>query len=186
MPATSTAKKKAKNLNHLELAAYGSLVIAILSLLVSGMAFYIQSKALHDSEQAQQQTMQLAFQQQYEAIRAGFPDRYAEEDFKPKVGSSDFVRLDAYWIFCFSEWSATGRLDPTGDAWNYYAQLMANGLHNRALRYVLETRILNTHGPVSPAWKAFYRELAHLARGKNKEPLDKDVEDKIKGLHVYQ
>ena len=176
-----------RHLTHLERAAYGSLVIAILSLLVAGIAFFTERQVLGETERAEQQTRLLQFQQQYEAIRSAFPEGYADQNFRPKVGSSDFARLDAYWIFCFSEWSATKDSDRAGPGnWAYYAQLIANGLHNPPLRYVLEIRILTTHGPVSPDWAAFYRELAHLARDKNKEPLDKTVERRINQLKVYQ
>ncbi|MES2001710.1 MAG: hypothetical protein V4444_05300 [Pseudomonadota bacterium] len=157
----------------------------------TGGTFLTQREALHANQSAAVQAQRAAlfsqFQQQYNAVSANFPDKFADAKFRPALGTEDYARLQAYWIFCFSEWYATHRVSPKafGDLWSdYYAPLIANGLRIPSLKYVLEDRV-RAHGAGSGAWNAFLRDIDKLASA-HRVPLDSEVHALISGTKVAQ
>lgn len=115
----------------------------------------------------------MAFQAEFFAVSERFPANYLEADFRPAVGSSEYARLEAFWLLCFSEWFATHRVDEDelGDLWAiYYAPMIGDALTIPSLRYVLEDPSRTgklAHGE----WANFMEEVQRIAR-KSGRPLN--------------
>lgn len=168
-----------------------SLIVSIVAAGFTGGTFLTQREALHVNQiaavQAQRAALFSQFQQQYNTVSGNFPHQYADAKFRPAVGTDEYARLQAYWIFCFSEWYATHRVNPTAfeDLWtNYYAPLIANGLRIPSLRYVLEDRV-RAHGAGSGDWAAFLHDIASIAAAHG-EPLDATVQAQINSTQIVQ
>jgi len=147
-----------------------SLVISILALLASGLTAWTARDALQFNKQSQTDAQKTAifaqFQQQYLAVSGQFPAQLTDPHFRPTRDSGDYDRLEAYWLFCYSEWYATHRVnqDLFGDLWtHYYEPLIADGLDIQSLRYVLEDMI-NTRSLDRGDWGPFFAEIARIAR----------------------
>ena len=120
------------------------------------------------------------FQEQYAEIASRFPSRYMHPGYRPKRGSDEYARLEAYWFFCFSEWYATNRVNSGAlrDLWdNYYRPLIGDGIETPSLRYVLEERV-RSRGAGRGEWRLFFKELSLIAKS-NGRPLGADVEATI-------
>lgn len=150
----------------------------------SGYSALTAQRALESSEkmslQSERTELFLQFQEQYNAVSARFPEGILPREFRPKRGSNDYARLEAYWFFCFSEWYATNRVNEPAfrDLWvNYYTPLIADGLEIPSLRHVLEDRI-RARGAGRGAWKDYLKDLASIAR-RYGHPLSKEVEEQI-------
>jgi hypothetical protein len=168
-----------------------SVTVSVIAAAFTGGTFFTQREALHANQiastQAQRAALFSQFQQQYNTVSANFPHQFMAPKYRPAVGTDDYARLEAYWIFCFSEWYATHRVNPTafGDLWsNYYAPLIANGLRIPSLRYVLEDRV-RAHGAGSGDWTAFLHDIAGLASAHG-EPLDANVQARIASPETVQ
>jgi hypothetical protein len=84
------------------------------------------------------------FQQQYLSVNSQFPAQLINANFRPQRDSADYNRLEAYWLFVYSEWYATQRVNPDafGSLWaNYYAPLVGDALDIPSLRYVAEDMV---------------------------------------------
>jgi hypothetical protein len=156
----------------------------MISAAFTGGNLYTQRQALHANQDAAAESQRTAlfsqFQQQYNTVRAGFPERFMDPKFRPAAGTDDYARLQAYWFFCFSEWYATHRVNAAafGSLWaDYYSPLIGDGLSIPSLRYVLEDRI-RTRGVGSGDWTAFLKEVAAIASA-HRRPLSKDVQEQI-------
>jgi hypothetical protein len=164
-----------------------SLIIALLALLASGLTAWTAHDALRFNKSAQaaaQKSLIFAqFQQQYQAVSNQFPAQLHDPAFRPARDSGDYDRLEAYWIFCFSEWYATQRVNPEvfGDLWpEYYAPLIADGLEIPSLHYVLEDTVA-THSLDHGEWGPFLQEIARIAR-EDGHPLRPELEQRLKRL----
>jgi type II secretory pathway pseudopilin PulG len=162
-----------------------SLAISIFAFLASGATAWTAQESLRFNKQtqadAQKTTIFAQFQQQYLSINSQFPPQLTQADYRPPRDSGEYDRLEAYWLFCFSEWYATQRVnhDLFGDLWSdYYAPLIADGLDIPSLRYVLED-MLNTRPLVRGEWGAFFAEIARIAREDGK-PLSPQTEQRVK------
>jgi type II secretory pathway pseudopilin PulG len=158
-----------------------SLAISIFAFLASGATAWTAQESLRFNKQtqadAQKATIFAQFQQQYLSINSQFPPQLTQADYRPPRDSGEYDRLEAYWLFCFSEWYATQRVnhDLFGDLWSdYYAPLIADGLDIPSLRYVLED-MLNTRPLDRGEWGAFFAEIARIAREDGK-PLSPQTE----------
>lgn len=147
-----------------------SLVVSILAFLASGLTAWTAHDALKFNRKAQGDAQKTAvftqFQQQYLAVSSQFPPQLTDANFKPVRDSGDYDRLEAYWLFCYSEWYATHRVNAEqfGELWtDYYAPLVADGLDIPSLRYVLED-IVATRALDRGEWGAFLAEIARIAR----------------------
>lgn len=145
----------------------------------------IARDALEFSQKTAMQTQRgelfAQFQEQYNGLSSRFPARLLDRSFRPRRGSDEYARLEAYWFFCFSEWYATNRVNPDAfsDLWrNYYTPLIADGLEIPSLRYVLEDRI-RSRGVGRGEWKIYLRELADISRQYGR-PLSPDVEARLR------
>lgn len=162
-----------------------TIVISIAALLLSAYSAYVAQRAVDSSErislETQRSTLFSQFQEQYNSISTRFPRSVLDQSFRPKRGSDDYVRMEAYWFFCFSEWYATNRVNrpAIGDLWvNYYTPLISDALEIPSLRYVLEERI-RSRGIGRGQWTLYLKELARIARA-NGTPLSPDVEARLK------
>jgi type II secretory pathway pseudopilin PulG len=162
-----------------------SLAISIFAFLASGATAWTAQESLRFNKQtqadAQKATIFAQFQQQYLSINSQFPPQLTQADYRPPRDSGEYDRLEAYWLFCFSEWYATQRVnhDLFGDLWSdYYAPLIADGLDIPSLRYVLED-MLNTRPLDRGEWGAFFAEIARIAREDGK-PLSPQTEQRVR------
>ena len=161
-----------------------SAAIAALALFATITNTYFSYSSFNLNRAAQRDNLKTSvfsqFQQQYSAVNSRFPSKLLDPQFRPERGSDDYYRLEAYWIFCFSEWYATQRINPVafGDLWDsYYAPLIQNALDIPSLRYALENMITNY--PLSRAdWREFFLVIAKLARDGG-HPLDPKVEQRL-------
>jgi hypothetical protein len=168
-----------KEIKKIDRLAVASLIISLASAAFTLGNLWTQRQALHASQSAALQAQRTAlfsqFQQQYNTVSESFPRRFLDPKFRPAPGSDDYARLQAYWFFCFSEWYATHRVNPSafGDLWAaYYAPLIADALKISSLRYVLEDR-MRTRGVGGGDWTTFINNVALIARA-NREPLATD------------
>lgn len=166
------------------IAAIVSCVAAMASAYLSHDSAKTAQQALISSEKMNRETQRATtfsqFQEQYNAVSSRFPARVLDKKFRPKRGTDDYARLEAYWFFCFSEWYSTTEVNAAAlkDLWtNYYRPLVADGLETPSLRYVLEDRV-RVRGSSPGAWNRYLRELAALAR-QHQRPLTPDVEKRI-------
>ena len=162
-----------------------SLAVSVFAFLASGLSAWTAQEALRFNKQAQAAAQRSAiftqFQQQYLAISSNFPPQLTQRDFRPPRDSGDYDRLEAYWLFCFSEWYATQRVNHGvfGELWSdYYRPLIADGLDIPSLRYVLED-MLNTRPLNRGQWGVFFAEIARLAREYGR-PLSPQTEARLK------
>ena len=146
-----------------------SLIISILALLASGLTAWTARDALRFNKQAQADAQKTAifaqFQQQYLAVSGQFPPQLTDPNFRPTRDSGDYDRLEAYWLFCYSEWYATHRVNPDlfGDLWHdYYAPLAGDGLDIASLRYVFEDMVA-TRQLDRGEWGPFLAEISRIA-----------------------
>lgn len=158
---------------------------ALISAMFSGYSSLTAQEALKLSERtnrdAQRSGIFAQFQERYSVISSRFPARLLDPKFRPRRGSDDYARLEAYWFFCFSEWYATNRVnsDALQDLWkDYYRPLIADGLEIPSLRYVLEDRV-RTRGPGRDEWRIYLNELAAIARDFDR-PLSPEVEARMR------
>ena len=164
-----------------------SLIISILAFAASALTAWTAHDALRFNKSAQaaaQKSLIFAqFQQQYQGVSNQFPAQLHDPAFRPARDSGDYDRLEAYWIFCFSEWYATQRVNPEvfGDLWTeYYAPLIADGLEIPSLHYVLEDTVA-THSLNHGEWGPFLQEIARIAR-EDGHPLRPELERRLKQL----
>jgi hypothetical protein len=164
-----------------------SLIISILAFLASALSAWTAHDALRFNKTAQtaaQKSQIFAqFQQQYLAVSSQFPPQLNDPNFRPARDSGDYDRLEAYWIFCFSEWYATQRINPDvfGDLWTeYYAPLIADGIDIPSLHYVLEDTVA-THSLNHGEWGPFLQEIARIARDDG-HPLRPELEQRLARL----
>ncbi len=157
-------------------------VVAVIAAIVSAAGAFISFQAMKSSErismQAQRASVFAQFQEHYNAVSSRFPPRFLDPAFKPKAGTDEYARLEAYWFFCFSEWYATHKTNPEaiGDLWEgYYTPLIADALEIASLRYVLEHRI-KTRGRGQNLWTEYLRALGKIARDSGR-PLDPDAQE---------
>lgn len=147
-------------------------------------SFKLNSETQHSqltiAAEAQKTAMFAQFQQQYTFVVSRFPSRFLDPTFQPKQGSDDYARLEAYWLFCYSEWYATNRLAPDAyrDLWKtYYTPHIMNALSIHSLRYVLEDMIMR-YSLKRGDYRAFFDSLADIARQGN-NAFDPDVQKKL-------
>lgn len=176
-----TTREEARSGQH---RADISLVVSILAFLASGFTAWTARDALHFNKQAQTDAQKAAifsqFQQQYLVVSSQFPGQVTDAYFRPPRGSADYDRLEAYWLFCFSEWYATKRVNPGafGSLWTgYYAPLIGDGLDIPSLRYVLED-IVASRALDRGEWGEFLQEIARIARAEG-QPLRPELEQKL-------
>jgi len=168
-----------------------AVVISVVTAFFAWGALNTDREALHSNAKAaldaERTTLFLQFEDQYYAIAGRFPKQLHDPTFQPAPQTDDYARLQAYWIFCFSEWYATQRVNPSafGDLWvKYYEPLIATGLKIQSLRYVLEDNV-RTHGVGSGDWTVFLRTLEGIASAHG-QPLDLDVQQRINGNKVAE
>lgn len=161
-----------------------SLIISILALLASGLTAWTARDALRFNKQAQADAQKTAifaqFQQQYLSINSQFPAQLANPDFRPVRDSGDYDRLEAYWLFCYSEWYATHRVNPDlfGDLWSdYYAPLVGDALDIESLRYVFED-MAATRALDRGEWGPFLAEVSRIASEEG-HPLRPEVQRRL-------
>ena len=161
-----------------------SLVVSILAFLASGFTAWTARDSLHFNKQAQSDAQKAAifsqFQQQYLAVSAQFPAEVTDANFRPPRNSADYNRLEAYWLFCYSEWYATRRVNPGafGSLWpDYYAPLVGDALDIPSLRYVIED-IAASRQLDRGEWGAFLQEIARIARDEG-QPLRPELEQRL-------
>jgi hypothetical protein len=161
-----------------------SLIISLLALLASGLTAWTSRDALRFNKQAQADAQKTAifaqFQQQYLAVSGQFPPQLTDPNFRPVRDSGDYDRLEAYWLFCYSEWYATHRVNPDlfGDLWqDYYAPLVGDGLDIPSLRYVFEDMVA-TRQLDRGEWGAFLAEIARIARDEG-HPLPPNLQRRL-------
>ena len=123
-------------------------------------------------------------QERYLKLARQIVDEFAAvgPDGKPLAG--DYDRLEAYWLFCYSEWYATHRVnsDLFGDLWTgYYAPLVGDGLDIPSLRYVFEDMVA-TRPLDRGEWGPFLTEIARIGRDDG-HPLPPQLQ---KRLAAYQ
>jgi hypothetical protein len=164
-----------------------SLIISMLALLASGLTVWTAHDALRFNKTsqtvAQKSLLFVQFQQQYLAVSSQFPAQLNDPTFRPARDSGDYDRLEAYWIFCFSEWYATQRVNPDvfGDLWmQYYAPLIADGIDIPSLHYVLEDTVA-THSLNHGEWGPFLQEIARIAQ-EDGHPLRPELEQRLARL----
>ena len=161
-----------------------SLAVSVLALLASGLTAWTARDALRFNKQSQADAQKTAIfaqsQQQYLTINTQFPAQLTDANFRPPRSSGDYDRLEAYWLFCFSEWYATQRVNPElfGDLWSdYYAPLIADALDVPSLRYVLQDMIVSR--PVDRGeWGPFFAEIGRIARDDG-NPLPPQLEQRL-------
>lgn len=168
-----------------------AIFISVLAMTATGINAWYSHNSFQLNSETQRASLRIAletqktaifsqFQQQYSLVFARFPKRFLDPTFRPKLGTDDYARLEAYWLFCFSEWFATNRLAPDayGDLWRtYYSPLIMNGLGIPSLRYVLETMM--THYPLERGdYRTFFLSLSDLAR-KSGDPFSAEVEQRL-------
>jgi hypothetical protein len=161
-----------------------SLAVSVLALLASGLTAWTARDGLRFNKQAQADAQKSAifaqFQQQYLTINSQFPPQLTDPAFRPTRDSGEYDRLEAYWLFCFSEWYATKRVNPElfGDLWSdYYAPLIADGLDVPSLRYVLQDMIASR--PLDRGeWGPFFAEIGRIARDDG-HPLPPELEQRL-------
>lgn len=165
-----------------------SVIAAFAAAAGAGASAYYSKQTLDSAERINRETQRTnvfsQFQEQYNAVSSRFPPRVMDRKFRPKRGSDEYAKLEAYWFFCFSEWYSTTQENSTAlsDLWkNYYRPLIADGLETPALRYVLEDRV-RSRGSGQGAWNSYLRDLAQLAR-QHERPLAPDVEKRITQQH---
>lgn len=161
-----------------------SLVISVLALLTSGLTAWTARDALHFNKRAQGDAMKAAlfsqFQQQYLSVNSQFPAQLMAADFRPQRDSADYNRLEAYWLFVYSEWYATQRVnaDAFGSLWtSYYAPLVGDALDIPALRYVLEDMVAS-RALERGEWGQFLTEVARIAK-EDGAPLRPELEQRL-------
>jgi hypothetical protein len=161
-----------------------SLIVSILAFMASGLTAWTAHDALRFNKKSQYDAQKTAvfaqFQQQYLAVSGQFPAQLTEANFRPARGSGDYDRLEAYWLFCFSEWYATNRVNPDGfgTLWtDYYAPLVADGLEIPSLRYVLED-LVATRALDRGEWGPFLAEIGRIAR-EDGHPLRPELERRL-------
>lgn len=147
-----------------------SLIVSMLAFVASGLTAWTAHDALRFNRKAQGDAQKTAiftqFQQQYLAVSAQFPPQLTDANFRPIRDSGDYDRLESYWLFCYSEWYATHRVNPDlfGDLWgDYYAPLVADALDIHSLRYVLDDMVA-TRALDRGEWGSFLAEIARIAR----------------------
>jgi hypothetical protein len=139
-----------------------------------------QHAALHASLANQRAVLFSNFQQQYSTIAAGFPPGVYDPTFRPKPRSEEYAKLWRYWLFCFSEWYVTNRLDREAykSLWDsYYSPLVTSALRIPSLRYVLESMILS-QDLHRGEYRGFFQTLSKLAR-ESDQPLSPAAEKKL-------
>lgn len=161
-----------------------SLVVSILAFLASGFTAWTARDSLHFNKRAQSDAQKTAifsqFQQQYLSVNAQFPAGVTNSNFRPPRDSADYNRLEAYWLFVYSEWYATQRVNPDalGSLWSdYYAPLVGDALDIPSLRYVLED-IVASRALERGEWGPFLKEIARIAR-EDGEPLRPELEQRL-------
>jgi hypothetical protein len=161
-----------------------SLVISVLALLASGLTAWTARDALSFNKRAQSDALKAAlfsqFQQQYLAVNSQFPAQLINANFRPQRDSADYNRLEAYWLFVYSEWYATQRVNPDafGSLWaNYYAPLVGDALDIPSLRYVAEDMVAS-RALERGEWGPFLKEVARIAR-EDGEPLRPELEQRL-------
>jgi len=147
-----------------------SMFVSILALFATSYNAYTSHESLKTNKEISlesQRVMLFAnFQQQYNNVSSRFPKRVLDSKFRPAKGSDDYQRLQAYWLFCFSEWYATHKINEQGfgPLWkDYYSQLILGALETPSLKGVLEDMIAartNEHGD----WDKFLIDLSDLAK----------------------
>jgi hypothetical protein len=180
-PATVTARSSTDTgLRRADL----SLFVSVLALLASGITAWTAQDGLRFNKRSQADAQKTAifaqFQQQYLAVNSQFPAQLTDPNFRPRRDSGEYDRLEAYWMFCFSEWYATHRVNPDlfGSLWSdYYAPLVADGLEIPSLRYVLEDMIA-ARPPDRGDWGPFFAEISRIAR-EDGHPLSPEVERRL-------
>lgn len=187
-PASATASVSGSALvrdsRHADRLSLASFVISALALLASAMSTWTANRSLDFAHRTNLQTQRtsafMTFQSQFFVVTERFPAQYLQPDFRPVDGSSEYARLEAFWLLIFSEWYATHRVDEEslGNLWaEYFAPLVADGLAIPSLRHVLENLI--TTGKLSRGgWNDFLRETARIARAAG-EPLSPEAERRL-------
>jgi hypothetical protein len=173
--APGTPPRARKHL--LDWVAIGISFLAVIATVTS--AYYARDGYKLNSE-TQKTALFSQFQQQYSAVSSRFPPEFQEPNFHPKRGSDDYARLEAYWLFCYSEWYATHRLSPKAyrRLWNeYYTPLIENALNTPSLRGVLEDMIMS-YNINRGDYRPFFRELAALAHQAG-TPLSCEVQKRV-------
>ena len=160
-----------------------TLLISLLALLVTAVTAYftydsvrVSRSATRESgrnaDRAQETSLFAQFQEEYSGVASRFPRHFLAPTFKPRRGSEDYARLEAYWFFCFSEWYATNRIFPEASRqlWTaYYAPLIMNGLEIPSLRYTVQNMIYS-FDLRRGSYRNFFIAVAALARQEN-QPL---------------
>lgn len=161
-----------------------SLIVSILALAASGLTAWTSHQALDFNKKSaaasQKASLFTQFQLQYLTVASQFPAQVNDPNFRPPRGSDAYARLEAYWLFCFSEWYATRRVNPDafGNLWtDYYAPLVADGLEIGSLRYVLED-IIATRALDRGQYGEFLAEVARIARADG-QPLRPEMEQRL-------
>lgn len=140
--------------------------IAVLVLGASAYIAYTSKSSLELTQQTQRLILFGQFQQEYTTIATNFPSQLFDPSFRPARGSSDYKRLEDYWIFCYAQWFATNKTNPPilRDLWaSYYSELVTNALRTPALRYVL-TDMSQTYGAPGGTVHEFYDAMRELSR----------------------
>lgn len=153
-----------------------SILIAALALLASGFSAWTARSTLIFAHKANVETQRMnlfiQFQSHFYDVAEHFPKDLLEPGFRPAPGSSQYARLEAFWLFLYSEWYATHRVDPYAfrDLWSsYYAPQIGDALAVPSLRYVFEN--MTASRKLSGAeWTQFVQEVDAIAQ-KSGDPL---------------
>lgn len=147
-----------------------SIALSALALLASTASAWTANRSLAFAQKANEQTQRtnlfLQFQSQYYTVTDQFPPRLLEPSFRPVAGSSEYARLEAFWLFSYSVWFASHKVDSQvfEDMWyGYYVPLVGDGLAIPSLHYVLENS-LKTGKQSRGSWNEFLKEVARVGR----------------------
>lgn len=147
-----------------------SIALSALVLLASTASVWTANRSLDFAQKANVQTQRtnlfIQFQSQYYTVTEQFPAQLLEPAFRPVSGSSEFARLEAFWLFSYSVWFASHKIESEvfGDLWSgYYVPLVGDGLAIPSLHYVLEDS-LKTKKLSRGNWNEFLSEVARVGR----------------------
>jgi hypothetical protein len=141
-----------------------SIGVAMVAAIITGANVYVTYLSYGLNAENQKAALFSQFQNEYSSIASNFPDKLLDANFKPARGSSDYKKLQDYWIFCYAEWYQTKRTGqgPFLDMWdNYYAGLIANALEIPSLKYVI-IDMMNSYGLKQQSVQSFYNEIRNI------------------------